>query len=150
MSILLNMIVIFVAKTSSKHLLSSSYPDIVNRPDGHGFCGSYLPNPKFTDSNSLKNYNSPGMPSGHSSMAWFLATFFLLKLWNENTVKNKNIKYFSTVVIILFATGVSLSRTSLLEGCHTYPQIIVGGILGIIFGLVVYYLKDIIKKRFIK
>jgi len=148
-SILFNMIVIFIAKTFSKQF-SSSYPELIYRP---GFVHSS--NPKFNYKSDIDNgINKIGMPSGHSSMAWFLATYFILKLWNKNknknNIKNNNLKYLLSVIIILFATSISISRTDLIEGCHTYLQVVLGGIFGIIFGLVVYYLKDYIKNKFIK
>lgn len=73
----------------------------------------------------------PGFPSGHNTIAFLLATIFLV----EYLKVNKTVELYSPLIIltILFAILMPLSRIKL--GCHTYSQVIGGGLLGIVLGL---------------
>ena len=99
---------------------------------------------------------SYGMPSGHSQTAWTFATFFLLKIiqnWYnkyKNKYKNKNkntniIDYIWLIIscslILSSAIYISYSRVYI-EGCHTLQQVIVGGLIGIVSGFIIYYFEN--------
>ena len=98
---------------------------------------------------------SYGMPSGHSQIVWAVATYILYKIitnWYNNYKYNKDIMIsgyvwlvISCIIILVCAIYISYSRVYI-EGCHTIQQIIIGGIIGIVFGLIiVYYENDAIK-----
>jgi membrane-associated phospholipid phosphatase len=122
--------------------------NIGSRPDGAKSCGFTLDN---------KDAKSFGMPSGHSQLAWTLATYFICKIIfnfvNENKKNEKNdailsLNYIwiilSSILFIISAGYISYSRVYI-EGCHTIQQVIVGGILGICGGFIVYYYENNIK-----
>lgn len=103
-----------------------------------------------------------GMPSGHSQMAWAIATYIISKIikqWynsvNDSDKKsdknsdtnNKVITTFGYIWLILscilvlgVATYISYSRVYI-EGCHTIQQVIVGGLIGIVSGFLIYYFE---------
>ena len=58
----------------------------------------------------------------------------------NNNIKKTTIKYPYDRIIILYVLAliVALSRTYILDNCHTFPQIILGSILGIMFGYISY------------
>ena len=94
---------------------------ITNRPINSKGCG-LLPSNKFS--------NSMGMPSGHSCFTGFLVAFLWLKYYN-----NANIK----PVLLFLLIVIPLSRTNLVSfgtGCHTFLQIIIGLIIGLINGTI--------------
>jgi membrane-associated phospholipid phosphatase len=90
---------------------------------------------------------SYGMPSGHSQSAWTFATYFILKIikywYNKYNNKNMNIIDYmwlviSCILILGSAIYISYSRVYI-EGCHTFQQVIVGGLIGILSGFLIYY-----------
>lgn len=102
--------------------------------------------------NSIIN-ESFGMPSGHSQIAWFMATYIILQIinnWldNETTTYFKYFIYFRyiwlTILFILVLCSsiyISYSRVYI-EKCHTIQQVLIGGIIGIICGFIVYYFQN--------
>ena len=117
------------------------------RPDNANSCDFNL------DGKYFKTF---GMPSGHSQMAWAIATYFISKIiinWYNNQNKdnkmNTSTQYIwlilSCLVILLIAVYISYSRVYI-EGCHTIQQVTVGGLLGIVSGFLIYYFEnDVIK-----
>jgi len=100
---------------------------------------------------------SYGMPSGHSQTAWTFSTYILLKIIknyynkynnNKNDINNKNIKiidYIWLVVscILIFSSAIYISYSRVyIEGCHTLHQVIVGGLIGIVSGFLIYYFEN--------
>ncbi len=77
--------------------------------------------------------NRIGMPSGHVLMTTFIVYIYLLDLSN-----NSNFYQYICGILIIFL--VALSRVK--KQCHTIPQVIVGAVLGILFG---YSFKTVIK-----
>jgi len=68
-----------------------------------------------------------GMPSGHSQNIFFLATFLAL--------------YFkSSLKLGLFLVAIYGAYLRVEINCHTIPQVVVGSIMGIIYGFVSYKL----------
>ena len=93
-----------------------------------------------------------GMPSGHSQIAWAVATYIICKIIKHNYKKYKNnnkiVKILdyswlivSCIIILLVALYISYSRVYI-EGCHTIQQVIIGGILGIVSGFIIYYFEN--------
>lgn len=84
----------------------------------------------------ISNTKEQGMPSGHSQMATFSSTFWILYIWRYlryTKMYNHAILYPSTFILILLSIIIMISRSFLVENCHTVLQIIIGGILGILF-----------------
>jgi membrane-associated phospholipid phosphatase len=106
----------------------------------------------------LNNINSTsyGMPSGHSQTTWAIATYLIFKIiviwYKKLNTENKAITSFqyiwlilSCIIILLFAIYISYSRVYI-EGCHTIQQVIVGGLLGVVCGFLIYYFEnDVVK-----
>ena len=97
-----------------------------------------------------------GMPSGHSQIAWAIATYIICKIitqkYKKNNKDNKVITVFdyswsilSCIIVLLVALYISYSRVYI-EGCHTIQQVSVGGMLGIATGFIIYYFEDTIIK----
>jgi membrane-associated phospholipid phosphatase len=126
------------------------------RPKGAFNCG-------LTQSNIKQVSHTFGMPSGHSQSAWFLFGFMLLYLLdtmkhidNNNSPKTpliNSVKKPWTAITILLLLGlcVFISVSRVYVGCHTIQQVVVGGILGFMFGTLSYLLvKRIVEKKSLK
>ena len=87
-----------------KHVLG------IPRPKGAKNCGI------FDAQSSAVAATTYGMPSGHSQIAWCYAMYHVRKRDPHR------------VFYVLFAYMVSMSRV--LNGCHDYPQVILGALLG--------------------
>jgi len=116
------------------------------RPEGANSCNFIL------DGKDAKLF---GMPSGHSQLAWTLATYIIFKIiYNFKNKQDKIDKTFlileyiwiiiSCILVITTAFYISYSRVYI-EGCHTIQQVIFGGILGIIGGFLMFYFENDIK-----
>ena len=99
------------------------------------------------DSNDIIT-QSFGMPSGHSQIAWAIATYIICKVlkkiikhWINKNYKQSLLLLFLIIIVISIATYISYSRVYI-ENCHTIQQVIVGGIIGIICGLLIYYYEN--------
>ena len=73
-------------------------------------------------------FNMFGMPSGHAQMSFFTTTFIYL------TLKHLNFLYF----YIIFSIFICYQRVKF--DYHSVSQVIVGSIVGIIFGYYIYQL----------
>ena len=69
----------------------------------------------------------PGMPSSHASTVAFFTAYYALYSNNNMTV---------TVGLLIYAILVILSRY--VKHCHTVEQLVIGSILGTMFGLLLY------------
>jgi membrane-associated phospholipid phosphatase len=83
-----------------------------------------------------------GMPSGHSQTAWYLAGFIYTYLYIHSAITTKiksNWKLIhitaSITIVTIFATLVSYSRVYI-DKVHTIQQVIIGGIIGLVTGLI--------------
>ena len=126
-----------------------------NRPPGAFNCG-------LIPSKIKKISHTFGMPSGHSQSAWFLFGFMLLYLLDtmEHTETSSDkrplINYvkkpwmiITILLLIALCTFISASRVYI--GCHTIQQVVVGGLIGFLFGTLTYLLvKFIIEKKNLK
>ncbi len=57
---------------------------------------------------------------------------------------SKNIKSLKIIIILIISSIILFSRINL--GCHTYQQVLVGGIIGGITGYIYISKIDVIKK----
>ena len=78
-----------------------------------------------------------GNPSGHSQFAWFFATFWILYIAYSNTFNNNTSNVLSYISLLLIAIIVSSSRIYL--RCHNITQVILGGSIGVMVGIVAFY-----------
>ena len=116
------------------------------RPDGANSCTFILDD---------KKSESFGMPSGHSQLAWTLATYIIFKIiynfknkQNELNKSTLTLNYIwitvSSIILIVFATYISYSRVYV-DGCHTIQQVTIGGLSGVAGGFIIYYFEDYLK-----
>ena len=126
------------------------------RPPGAFNCGLIPSNIKTVS----KSY---GMPSGHSQSAWFLFGFMLLYLLdtmknidNNNSPKTpliNSVKKPWTAITILLLLGICtfISVSRIYVGCHTIQQVVVGGLIGFLFGTLSYLIvKRIVENKSVK
>lgn len=96
-----------------------------------------------------KNNWPSGMPSGHAQLSFLFATYWSLYLKNKYLSSNNNnqrpinkytryLIYFTQILLYIIAFAVSYHRIHI--HCHTWLQVICGGILGILQGGFTYYL----------
>lgn len=97
-----------------------------SRPSGASNTGLFITYPPSTDT-------TWGMPSGHSQIAWMVATYLALYWTKMSKPTPGNIA--KTVFVFAFAILISFSRV-FIDKVHTYQQVIVGGILGVIIGTI--------------
>lgn len=90
---------------------------------------------------------SYGMPSGHSQRAWLFATYLIMHILYNSYYFNgysrhpfNNILKAINIALILGVAGmVSVSRV--IELCHTWQQVVVGGLIGCIIGYYTYFIE---------
>ena len=96
-----------------------------------------------------------GMPSGHSQIIWTIAIYILCKIisnfyYNYNDNDNNDHLYITSTflwlilscIIVIYVSGyISYSRVYI-EKCHTIQQVIIGGLIGIVFGFTIYYFEN--------
>jgi membrane-associated phospholipid phosphatase len=87
----------------------------------------------------LKSY---GMPSGHSQCAWYSGIYYSLLIYFD-TNYNKFTKIVCISGLLISSAFVSYSRIHIY--CHTLFQVLFGGVLGGIIGILTYYNKNTIK-----
>ena len=115
-----------------------------NRPPNANSCAFILDNSKST---------SFGMPSGHSQSAWTVATYLIFKIIKNfyNNNKNNNNKNRTLVdyiwlilsCMLLLSTAIYISYSRVyIEGCHTIQQVTIGGLIGIVFGYLIFYFEN--------
>lgn len=75
-----------------------------------------------------------GMPSGHSQIITLTAIFWILYLFNSN------FKYKNIGILILFISIIIISYSRIYFNYHNLFQVIIGNIIGFIFGIIGYYL----------
>ena len=97
----------------------------ITRPDGAKNCSLFI-----TEKNFNKLSTSLGMPSGHTQLAFSSATYLILYLLENQPKTNKRL--FSIAFVIFIAIVAGLSRIQF--NCHTFQQVIVGGLFGILYG----------------
>ncbi len=131
-----------------KKLSGSIFPEIagIYRPPGAGNCmgcGSFVPAGNNTGCVNVDD--QIGMPSGHSMAMVMAATFW--SWWIFNSASTCFSKIIRCSLLFLFALAVVISRTPLVENCHTYLQVIAGSLIGIALGTGFYFLEIYVKKH---
>jgi len=104
------------------------------RPKGAKSCAVYGDKIEF-------EIQSFGMPSGHSQIIWSIIAYYIFRLYDDNKdTANFKIYYpFMVAGLVSIGTFVSYSRTRL--KCHTFRQVLLGGIIGGGTGIGAYYLE---------
>lgn len=98
------------------------------RPKNAGNCS-------IIDKSKLFNLKSYGMPSGHSQCAWYFGIYYSLLIYFD-TDYSKLTKIVCISGLLISSTFVSYSRIHIY--CHTLFQVLYGGILGGIIGILTY------------
>ncbi len=116
------------------------------RPQGAYNCG-VIPT---CDKSPSKSF---GMPSGHSQSVWFMFGFFILYFLKFKSINQKQNKSWNWILLLkislLFIFCMFISFTRVYVGCHTVQQVIVGGIIGLVFGLSCFTLTNYIIQKYI-
>jgi len=80
--------------------------------------------------------NKIGFPSGHSQIVWFFSFYLILYSYYKLSYNIPSI-----IILIFFATSVSISRLGWLGNqCHTPGQVIAGTLLGCYTSYYYFYL----------
>jgi membrane-associated phospholipid phosphatase len=120
-----------------------------------GICNNNIDYGYFNKYSNIKETQMFGMPSGHSQSAWFVFTFLVLYLFDKyRSLKiSKSYsryqlelmkKWIICAIIFLLMITIFISYSRVKINCHTIEQVVLGGILGIIFGFISYKISKII------
>jgi membrane-associated phospholipid phosphatase len=111
------------------------------RPAGAKGTGVFLNHP-------LNKGNTWGMPSGHSQLAWYVVGFLIgyLFIWRPYQFTTAH-KVVATLAVTLMALVVSFSRVWV-DGVHTIGQVLVGGVIGLMLGLVTLLITRVIAQKY--
>ena len=121
---------------------------IGERPSG--ICNNNMDYGYFNEYLNIKEAKMFGMPSGHSQSAWFMFTFLVLYLIDKYKSSKSGYqlklikKWIMYTIIFLLMITIFISYSRVKVNCHTKEQVILGGILGIIFGFIFYKISKII------
>jgi membrane-associated phospholipid phosphatase len=96
----------------------------------------------FKDGSMATSY---GMPSGHAQISWLFTTYWILKIRN-NQQRSDISKIVSITILVFLASMVTYSRVYWAK-CHTIQQILIGMVVGIILGYIVYDFLNIEKRQ---
>jgi len=108
------------------------------RPKGAKYCSLYV----MPNSNGEPK-GSYGMPSGHAQNSVFFSTYLIINLMSGNF--NNLTKITGTVIFSIIAIGIMYSRVYF--KCHTFEQVIMGGVIGGLLAALFYKNKDRLKKK---
>lgn len=122
-----------------KKLVRCTLPDqsFIYRPRGGGDCHGCGVFREFSKG-CIQVHTRTGMPSGHSLTAAMTTAFWCLWIWYNGSGSIVN-KFMRMSLLIILALLVMISRSPIVEGCHTYPQILVGGVIGGLLGAGLFY-----------
>ena len=105
------------------------------------------------------------MPSGHSQIIGFFSGYFIYRIINKEENRNLSFKQIIkkektkliTLIVIVFLGMIARLNISVAGfisadkyGCHTLEQVVVGGSLGLVYGMLWNRLYPEIKKMFNK
>ena len=102
---------------------------------------------KYAKNNDYLNsisYDVFGMPSGHAQTVLYSGSFIFFVM--KNAVINMNISIFMFYACIILITLIQRVQYKF----HTINQVIVGGIIGVVFAYIVYYMAFRNKKGQLK
>ena len=133
-----------------KFFKNLSMKKLGKRPSGCGVrkkgktctgCGIY---PEY-----MRKSKTWGMPSGHAQILFLTATFWSLYLIGKHKKGSSSLLITQLIIIWLIALIVVGQRV--VSKCHSIPQVIVGSIFGIGFGILTYFIcRKINNKKFPK
>jgi len=106
------------------------------RPKGAKDCSDFID----PDNRVSSSY---GMPSGHAQTSALFGTFMILMIINER-YSNK-LKIVKSLVILALTLAIMISRVHF--NCHTFQQVSVGGIIGVIVGFITFFNMRSIKSH---
>ena len=154
-NIIINLIIKSLFKSLYDYLKIKRLPilGIGERPPG--ICHNNIDCGYFNKYLNIKEAKMYGMPSGHSQSAWFVFTFLVLYLIDKyrsfKTSKSYSRyklelikKWIMYTIIFLLIITIFISYSRVKVNCHTIEQVILGGILGIIFGFILYKISKIL------
>lgn len=107
------------------------------RPEGAKDCSDFID----PDNRISSSY---GMPSGHAQTSALFCVFMILMIINERY--SDKLKFVKCLVILALTITIMTSRVYF--GCHTKQQVIVGGIIGFVLGLLGFFNLRSIKSYF--
>jgi len=96
----------------------------------------------YFDKCNESNITQIGFPSGHSQSSFLFATFWSLILYSKysdsKSITDQIFMYFG--IFILYAIAFSVCSQRVFKQCHRSLQIFAGSIVGLILGIIFYYL----------
>jgi membrane-associated phospholipid phosphatase len=101
-------------------------------------CSSFKKDNDISD--KIEYAKGTGFPSGHSSAAAFSAIYWILQMWH----KDIDYKYKILNSAILTLLSFYVINVRLIIKCHKVFQVLSGGLIGTIFGVLSYYLTKYI------
>ena len=137
----------FIARPLYANFKKLSLPIIGRgpRPIGAKNCSDFI---KCSD----RIPTSFGMPSGHSQVAWFTIAFLIAYItykYKQNRRRHtriEKIKYYISVITLLIV-GIAVSYSRVVFKCHTYQQIMIGGLIGALVGIGSFYVAKYLENR---
>lgn len=103
-----------------------------------------LPRPDFHKDFGKGSYGlSYGMPSAHSQFMGLFATYFICIVLFKTPNHNRTSKMLMTVPLVLASILVAFSRVYLFY--HTAPQVIVGLLVGVVLGLLLFVFSSMLR-----
>lgn len=87
---------------------------------------------------ALVQLSDYAFPSGHSSVAFAIATFLIYKISKSKISRKLKIIYY----VIIFLTAAAVAEYRLLIKVHTIDQVIVGALLGIVVTVLAIKIVD--------
>lgn len=88
----------------------------------------------------ISNEQTFGMPSGHSQIIWAVITYFIIHKYYETEYLDNFDYVFPLQAITLISIGIFVSFSRVFIDCHTFRQVLIGGILGTGIGAGFYYM----------
>jgi membrane-associated phospholipid phosphatase len=88
----------------------------------------------------ISNEQTFGMPSGHSQIIWAVITYLVIHQYYETEYLDNFNYIFPLQAIVLISLGIFVSFSRVSIDCHTFRQVLIGGILGIGIGAGFYYM----------
>jgi len=115
----------FLNKIEKQSIKLISKNKIFERPNPpkHG-CGWF---------HKKQSANTYGFPSGHAQFCGFFSIFWTLFLLKEKS------KYNFVLLFIIWLLSISVIIDRIYIGCHNFIQVLVGFLLGNIYGFLCYY-----------
>jgi membrane-associated phospholipid phosphatase len=93
-------------------------------------------------------YGRPGMPSGHTTLITMYFILHLLNVMYVHLIKKKIVNVRSlTLLIVLFFCFATIGYSRIYLKCHTLDQVTAGYIVGIMLGVICFYVSCLLQKN---